>query len=197
MELQELQNIWVQYERDLAKNTQINKEILRNILLTKTEKKVNWLKIRSLINLIFPIPMFIFIVIPRLEFSLEIKFIVGIVVVVVFSIVSYAWAIKYYILVNKLDFYEPLTSVKKHLIEAEKYKFRITRFGLMLAPFMIIGIFLSVDFPIFSEKMILFYSLMLIVMILSAFIQKKHGVLANLKRIKRELEEIVKLEGEK
>jgi len=34
-------------------------------------------------------------------------------------------------------------------------------------------------------------------MILTAFIQKKHGVLSSLKRIKRELEEIVKLEGEK
>ncbi len=104
----------------------------------------------------------------------------------VFSIVSYAWAIKYYLLVNKLDFLEPITSQRKHLIDAEKYKFRITRFGLMLAPFMIIGVFLSAGIPFFSEKMIL-----------TAFIQKKHGLLSSLKRIKRELEEIVKLEGEK
>lgn len=197
MELQELQNIWIQYDRNLAENTKINREILRNILLTKTEKKVNWLKIRSLLSLILPIPMFVFIVIPHLEFSMDIKFITGTVTVAVFSIVSYTWAIKYYLLVNKLDFLEPITSLRKHLVEAEKYKYKITRFGLMLAPFMFVGVFLSARIPFFSEKMIPFYSLVLIVMILSAFIKRKHGVLTSLKRIKRELEEIVKLEGEK
>jgi acyl-ACP thioesterase len=52
MELIELQNIWVQYDKKLTDNTRLNKEILRRMLISKPEKRLNWIKISAGFNLI-------------------------------------------------------------------------------------------------------------------------------------------------
>lgn len=69
----------------------------------------------------------------------------------------------------------------------EKYKLKITRNGFILNPFMIVGVFLS-------AKMIPFYALMVVVFLVSMYVRSKHGLLAQIRKIDRDIKEISKLE---
>ena len=164
-------------------------------MVAASEKKVNWIKVRAILSLIIPIPLIIFIAVPRLEFSTGAKFIIGILLFGLPSVIGYYWAIRYFLLVEKVDFSKPMTSVRKHLIEVEKFKTKITKLGYILSPFVITGIFLSGNIPFFSVKMIPFHLLVLLIFASSVFIAFKHGILKTLKRINKEIEDIMKLEG--
>ena len=47
MELLELQNIWQEYDKKISENTRLNKEILRLMLISKPQKRLNWIKIKA------------------------------------------------------------------------------------------------------------------------------------------------------
>ena len=138
MELDELRKAWIQHEEMLVKHTVLNKELLMKVLIKNTEKRIDWLKIRSLAGLILPFILIIFIVIPRIQFSLELDVVIGIILFVPLYIISYTWAIKLYLYIERLNPNGPITTVSKQLKLVEKYKLRITRNGYIIAPFMIV-----------------------------------------------------------
>lgn len=194
MELDELRSIWSQHEQKLVESTRINQVLLRKLLIANTEKRIDWMKIRTLAGLILPLIGIVFIVAPRIEFSLKFDVVLGIALFGSLSILTYIWAIRVYLLIERLNFNESVLSVSKQLKLVEKYKLKITKHSLILAPLMIIGVFLSAGIPFLSEKMIPFYVLMVIVFLVSTYIRTKHGLVAQLRKIDKDLEEILKLE---
>lgn len=194
MEIDEIKASWLQHEKMLVKNTRMNNDLLIKLLLKNAEKRIDWLKVKSLLGLILPIIAIIFIVIPRIQFTLEADFIIGTVLFVSLSALTYIWAIKLYLRIERLNPSGPVTAVSKELKSLEKYKLKIRRQGLMLAPLMIIGVFLSAGIPFLSSKMIPFYVLMLISFLIGNYVQAKHGLVAQVRKIDREIEEISKLE---
>lgn len=195
MELAELQNIWSQYDNKINENTRLNKEILKNFIISKMEKKIDWIKIKAIFNLFLPIPIIIFIALPRIKFSTEIDFLVGLTMFLSIFILTYYWAIKYYLLLEKIDFSLPVTSIKKYLMRLEKFKLKITKIGSILMPFALIGVFLSGDIPFFDKNMIVVYVLMITVMVLSIYITFKHGIFNRFRKINHEIEKIMELES--
>ncbi len=194
MELDELLTSWSRHEQKLLESTRINRTLLSKLLIQNTEKRIDWIKIRSVLSLIIHLPLLVFIVLPRIQFTLEPDFIIGFVLFASLYIISYIWIIKLHFLVEKLNLNESLTTVSKQLRIVEKYKLKITRNGFILAPFMIIGIFLSAGIPFLSTKMIPFYALMLIVFLVSIYIRTKHGLVARLRKLEKDIEEISLLE---
>ncbi len=194
MELDELRSIWSQHEQKLVESTRINQVLLRKLLIANTEKRIDWMKIRTLAGLILPLIGIVFIVAPRIEFSFKFDVVLGIALFGSLSILTYIWAIRVYLLIERLNFNESVLSVSKQLKLVEKYKLKITKHSLILAPFMIIGVFLSAGIPFLSAKMIPFYALMVIVFLVSTYIRTKHGLVAQLRKIDTDLEEILKLE---
>lgn len=194
MELDELMTSWSRHEQKLVESTRINRALLSKLLILNTEKRIDWIKIRSLLSLIIHLPLLVFVVLPRIQFTLETDFIIGIVLFASLYIISYIWIIKLHFFIERLNLNESLTSVSKQLRLIEQYKLKITRNGHILAPFMIIGIFLSAGIPFFSTKMIPFYALMLIVFLLSTYVQTKHGLVARLRKLEKDIEEISLLE---
>ncbi len=194
MEIDDIKTIWTQHEKVLVENTKMNKELLKKLLLVNAEKRIDWLKIKSLVGLILPLIGIIFIAIPRIQFTLETDVVIGIVLFVSLSAITYIWAIKLYLRIERLNPSGPITTVSKQLKLVEKYKMRNTKYGLILVPFYIIGIFLSAGIPFLSTKMIPFYALMVIVFLISTYIRTKHGLVAQVRKIDRDIEEISKLE---
>jgi hypothetical protein len=194
MEIDEIKTIWTQHEKVLVENTKMNKELLKKLLLVNAEKRIDWLKIKSLVGLILPLIGIIFIAIPRIQFTFETDVVIGIVLFVSLSAITYIWAIKLYLRIERLNPNGPITTVSKQLKLVEKYKMRNTKYCLILAPFMIIGVFLSAGIPFLSPKMIPFYALMVVVFLISTYIRTKHGLVAQVRKIDRDIEEISKLE---
>ena len=51
MELTELQNLWKEYDKKISENTRLNKEILKLMLLSKPQRKLNWIIIKAGLNI--------------------------------------------------------------------------------------------------------------------------------------------------
>jgi hypothetical protein len=109
-------------------------------------------------------------------------------------VIAYIWAIRLYLLIEKLNFKDPLLVVSRQLRLVERYKLRIKRFNLMLAPLMIIGIFLSAGMPVFSVRMIPFYVLCVISFLIGQYIRSRYGLVAQISRIDEEIAAISELE---
>jgi hypothetical protein len=185
MELIELQNIWQQYDKKLSENTRLNKEILKMMLKSK-----------AAFNLILPIVLILGILVPRVEFRNETSFYIGFLLFGPFALLTYYWAIRYYLLITKIDFNQSITTIKKNIKEVEKYKIKITKFGYNFVPFAMTGVFLIANIPILSKHSILPISLIISVFIISAYITIKYSIFERFKTINREIEEIEQLEKE-
>ncbi len=196
MELLELQDIWQQYDRKLSENTRINREILRRILIAKPEKKLSWEKIKAGFNLILPIVLILVILVPNIKYQATIDFHVGIFMFGIVSLLLYYWSVRYYFLIGKIDLSDSITLIKKNLKQLEKYKIKLTKFGYILMPFGIIGIFLMGKFPIFSMNSLLPISLIILVMIISIYYTFKYSIFERFKKLNMEIAEIEKLEKE-
>ena len=196
MELIELQNIWQQYDKKLSENTRLNKEILKMMLKSKPEKRVTWIKLKAAFNLILPIVLILGILVPRVEFRNETSFYIGFLLFGPFALLTYYWAIRYYLLITKIDFNQSITTIKKNIKKVEKYKIKITKFGYNFVPFAMTGVFLIANIPILSKHSILPISLIISVFIISAYITIKYSIFERFKTINREIEEIEQLEKE-
>jgi hypothetical protein len=196
MELIELQVIWQQYDKKLSANTEVNREVLKQILISKPEKRLNWEKIKAGINLILPITLVLLILIPNIQYRTTIDFYIGLFMFGIVFFVLYYWTVKYYLLIGKIDFSHSITLIKKDIKQLEKYKIKLKRIGFMLIPFGIMGIFLMGKFPVFSKDSILPISLIVIVMIISIFYTFKFSIFKQFRILNKEIEEIEKLEIE-
>jgi hypothetical protein len=196
MELVELQALWQQYDKNILDSTKINKEVLKRILISKPEKRLNWEKIKAGLNLILPIVLILFILVPNIKYRPSIDFYVGIFIFgMVFSVLYY-WSVRYYMLIGRIDFSSSITLIKKNIKQLEKYKIKLKRFGFILMPFGLTGIFLLGEFPIFSKDSILPISLIILVMIISIYYTFKYSIFEQFRILNREIEEVEKLEKE-
>ncbi len=195
MELIELQNIWQQYDKKMSENINLNKEILRKLLQSKPEKTITWVKLKAGFNLILPIVIISLMMIPNVVFRNEISFYTGVLLFASFALVTYYWAIRYYLLLNKIDFNNPITLIKKDVKQVEKYKIKVTKFSYIFAPFGLTGVFLIANMPILSKHSILPISLIILVFLFSIYITFKFSIFERFAKINREIEEIEKLEN--
>ncbi len=196
MELADFQNIWREHDKKIMENISINKTIFKNILTERAERKINWMRTKAIFNLLLPIVLLATILIPNIVYRNDINFIIGVVLFGSVFIVSYIWAIQYFIKVSRIDFNDTITSAKKDLIELEKYKFKITKLGYFLIPFAIIGIFMMIEIPLFSKNTLLPIVLIIITMLVSIYITFKFSIIESFKKINHEISDIEKLEKE-
>jgi hypothetical protein len=196
MELVELQAIWQQYDKNILESTKINKEVLKRILISKPEKRLNWEKIKAGFSLILPIVLVFLILVPNIKYRLSIDFYVGVFMFgMVFSVLYY-WSVRYYLLIGRIDFSSSVTLIKKNIKQLEKYKIKLKRLGFIIMPFGLIGIYLLGEFPVFSKDSILPISLIILVMIISIYYTFKYSIFEQFKILNREIEEVEKLEKE-
>lgn len=197
MELDELKNIWVQYDKKISDNTRLNKEILKRMLISKPEKRLNWIKIKAGFNLFSPIILVLLIIFMDVKFNLTINSYIGLSLFMVISVITYIWNIRYFLLIRKIDFSGAILSIKKGIAELEKYKIKTTRIKYMIMPFAILGIFFMVfKKPIFSTESIVFLGLVLIVFISSIYYTFKYSINEQFRQLDKEIAEIVELEKE-
>lgn len=194
MELIELQNMWQQYDKKLSESTHLNKEILRIILQSKPEKRLNWIKLKAGINLVLPIAIILLVLVPRIVFRNEINFYIGISLFGIVFLITYYWAIRYYLLIGKIDFASSITVIRKDINMLEKYKIRITKLSYIFMPLALTGIFLIAQIPILSKKSFLPISMIILVMIISIYYTFKYSIFERFRKINKEIDEIEQLE---
>lgn len=196
MELSELQNLWSNNDQKLEENLRLNREILKQLLLRKPERRISWLKFHSLYRVVLPLiilPVFI----SEIKFRDETSFYIGIFLFGSFSTLTYAWAIMYFLKAIKIDFSNQIILMRKQIAELEKWRLRTTKIGLLLVPIALIGIYLTAGFK-FKVHEITFYSLTplllaLIVFVSSVYITFKYSISERFRKLNQEIAELEKL----
>ena len=194
MELSELQSLWTKQDETMKENIRLNKEILRQLLLRKPEKRIFRIRYRSIFDLILPLVL-LPIILPQIKIRNEPSFYIGAFLFGSFFILTYVWALKYFLKVMKIDFSNSLIILKKQIAELEKSKLKTTRIGYMFFPFVLTGIFMLGGFQIHE---ITFYSmlplfLIVVVFASSVYITFKYSIFERFNMLNREISEIEKL----
>jgi uncharacterized membrane protein len=191
MELAELEQIWKEYDKKIADNILLNREILKHILISKPEKQFNWIKIKAIFNLFSPFILFILLAVMDVQFDITVRFYVGLSLFTILYILTYIWDIKYYLLIRKIDFSKKILAIKKDVAELEKYKIKTTRIKYVLMPFAIVGILLMlIQHPVINNESVVMFALIIIVFCLSAYYTLKYSIFERFRKLNKEIEEV-------
>jgi hypothetical protein len=197
MELTELQNIWQQYDKKLSKNTRLNKEILRLMLLSKPRRQLNWIKIKAGFFILSPILFVMFLLVLNVQFYLSTNFYIGLSLFLPIYSITYIWDIRYFKLIRTIDFSKPVLSIKKQIAELEKYKIKKTRIRYLLMPFAMIGFILMIIHKItFSFNLLSLLPIILIILVFisSLYLTFKYSIYERFNKLNKDIDEIVELE---
>jgi hypothetical protein len=199
MELTELQNIWQQYDRKISENTQINKEILRLMLLSKPQKRFSWIKFSAGFSTLSPLIFVTVLLVLNVQFYIGLNFYIGLALFLPVYTITYIWDIEYFRLIRKIDFSMTLLTLKKEIAQLEKYKIKKTRIRYMLMPVAISGFLLmiihSMNFSL-NFVSIIPLLLMVVVFLLSMYITFKYSIYERFKKLNKEIECLQQLERE-
>ena len=198
MEWTELQALWQQYDARIAENTRINKEVLKRMLRTKPERRINWVTIQTGAN-IFLMPvvlLLIFTLVPlNIKFNHGLVPYLGLFLYGGIMLFAYCWSIKYFMLLRKVDFTHSVSATRKNLKQLEKFYTKILKLGYLLVPVAFIGVFMMSNMPIFTKSTIAPLSLVIVVMVVSMYykFRWKNWWFG---KLNTELDEIEQLENE-
>jgi hypothetical protein len=199
MELVELQNIWQEYDKKISENTRLNKEILRLMLLSKPQKRLNWIKIKAGLNIFSPILFVMILLVLDVQFSSTINFYIGLGIFLPVYAITYIWDIRYFKLIRSTDFSMSVLSIKKVIAELEKYKIKTTRLRYLLMPFAMIGFLLMIIHKItFSFNLVFISPLLLIILVFisSMYFTFKYSIYERFRKLNKEIDDLEQLEKE-
>jgi hypothetical protein len=199
MDLQELQNIWQEYDKKLSESTRLNKEILRLMLLSKPREKLNWIKIKSALNILSPVVFVALILILDVQFRSGVNFYIGMCLFFPVYAITYFWDVRYFIMARSIDFSMPVLSIKKAIAELEKYKIKTTKIKYLLMPLAMTGFLLMIIQRItFSFNFVSMLPLFLIVLVFlsSMYFTFKYSIYERFLKLNKDIAEIEQLEKE-
>ena len=139
MELAELENMMKAYDRKLSENVRLVREVAKNLLANKSEKRLNKEKIRALYNMSGPLIFFLIIKFFDFKFYFTTNFYIGLGIFVLIYSFWYILSVKHYILLRKIDFTEPVLSIKKKITELEKFRLKMNRIRNIFTPVIIVA----------------------------------------------------------
>lgn len=194
MELLELQNIWNQYDKKISENIRLNKEILRKMLISKTEKRLNRIKLDAGIRLTLSLLLVPTILIFNVPIRTTVDFYIGLSLFAGLFVFFGIYRIKYFLMFNKIDFSSSVSSIRKEVNELKKYELKMLHVGLLLLPFGAISIFLFAKIPFLTQDTLIPLSLMIIILTASFFYKTKYSYEERFRKLNQEIEEIEELE---
>ena len=170
MELIELQALWQQYDARLAENTRINKEILKRMLRTKPERRVNWVTLQTEVSLfLFPIVLFLLFTLCPFKYNHGLALYLGIFLYGTGVLFAFSWSIKYFMLLRNINFTHSVITTRKNLKQLEEFHIKILKLSSLLMPIVVIGVFMMFNMPFFSKTSVLPLSLIFVVMVVSMY----------------------------
>lgn len=194
MELLELENIWKECDSKITENNLLNKEILRRILVNKPERKISWMKIRTLCNLFSPLVILIWLSFTKFQFNISMSFYIGLGLFLPVFILTYIWDWKYFTQIHHLDLTDATLNIKQCVARLEKYKLKVTQIRYMLMPIAITGLlFIFCQNFIFNIEFIVMILLIILVFFMSAYYRFKYSIKERFRILNKEIDEIEKL----
>jgi len=199
METNELQEMWTDFDKKISDNTRLNKEILKRMLISKSERRFSQVTLKVVIEVVVIIAMLIYFFVKHVSFQPTIVFSLGLTIFVAAIVIPIIGHIRYFFMLYKINFSESVLSLKKKIIESERLREKNIRHDRFMVLFILISAwFISQDYRdvltshsrIFGEP---FFVVSVIVSVIVVF-SIKHLRDKTLYRLNSELTEIEELE---
>ncbi len=152
MELQELKEIWKNYDEKLDKIERVNRQILENVISRKTERKLFWMKIQSVLGIVTGPIIMSFAIIPfAIEKEINLLGYIGLAMISVIFIYSFFKAVNFYRLINLIKpAINTIIETKENIIKLKRFGMSIQKERVIIYPFMALSLILmiskSIDF---------------------------------------------------
>ncbi|MBN2893189.1 MAG: hypothetical protein JXL97_15065 [Bacteroidales bacterium] len=140
MELEDLKNAWLEYDKKLSENLKTNNELIKRMNLNNAKSSMDTPKKYEIINVILGF-VFVLIVIHYVaKFSTDFKFLVSGVLTLLWLIMSLILSIRLLNSVVKVDFNkESILNIQKQIIKYKKRYFNTKRIMSYTGPVFIIA----------------------------------------------------------
>lgn len=204
MDINILQEMWTDYDKKLSENTRINKEILKQILISKPEKRFSKLVFKAGLEVVGSIVFLIYFFIRYVSFQPTVTFFCGMAVFTITMGIPLAGFIRYFFMLYRMSFTDSVLELRRKMNESKKFRGVIVRNANLLTPFLLISAWfiLSPDFTsaiihslrIISEPIGYIPGIIAIVFIFGKRILDKRMIRDRYKKIDQELAEIEELE---
>ena len=195
MEWAELQNLWQQYDARLAENTLINKEILKRVIYSKSEKRQKWMRGWAIFGIVMPIPIMCMALIPNVKFRNEWDFYLGLfLLIVVLASVLYR-TIQDFLLIRDIDFTNQVAKTKKQLVRLEETRLKAKKISYFSMVVAMVSVCMLAKIPVMTKSFIGLTIFIILLFIITIYIQSKRFK-NQMNNFNAELDEIEQLEKE-
>jgi len=203
METNKFQEMWTDFDKKISENTRLNKEILKRILISKSERRFSQVTLKVGIEVVVILIMLVYFFVKHVSFQPTIVFSLGLILFVAAIGIPIIGHIRYFLMLNKLNFSESVLSLKKKINESERLKEKNIRRDRFMVLFILISTwFISQDYKdvltfhskIFSEPFYMVTLLFSVIVSVIAVLSIKHFRDKTLDRLNSELTEIEELE---
>ncbi len=192
MELSELQKIWNTHSLKVAENTKINKRILKEMLIRKPSKTINWIKLKAIYQLIAGVVILIL-------FFKDVKLrdpglglYIGITLLALLLLFSFIRGLKSVMLLISINMANPILIVKGTLLKFQKYKLSTMRYNFFITPPSFLAVILLTPIQFYQQQIILPILFFMLVYVIFSFYRFKfiNEEFDNLNRQLAELEHL-------
>jgi hypothetical protein len=203
METNKLQEMWTDFDKKISDNTQLNREMLKRMLISEPKRRFSQLILKAGIEVIVIIVMLIYFFVKHVSFQPTIVFTLGLTIFVTAIGTPIIGHIRYFLMLYKINFSESVLSLKKKINESERLKEKNNRYGRIMVPLILISAwFITQDFKdismshlkTFGEPLFVISVIVSVIASVIAVLSIKHFKDKTLYRLNIELSEIEELE---
>ncbi len=191
MELEELKKSWTHFDKKLDGQRIIDKEVLKQIILNRPEKRLKWMRFQSMLSVII-VPFVLLMVLPgTMKYQDTLVFWLGASILFLFFVYAMLRGFLYYKKLNAINIF------KDTIIETRRKIIVVTRFAkwgrdlsIIVIPVLLIGLSFWSGMNFFGTQKLLFTIVFLFVILFLSRIKPKIYILDPLKRVEDELAEL-------
>lgn len=150
MELEDLKNAWLEYDKKLSENLKTNNELIKRMNLNNAKSSMDTPKRYEIINVILGFVFVLLVIHYAFKFSADIKFLLSGVFTLLWSIMSLILSIRLLNSIGKLDFNnDSIIKIQKQLISYKKRYFDSKKIMSLTGP-----LFVIVSTPLISMAIV-------------------------------------------
>jgi len=193
MELQELENRWVAYDLKLTENIQLNKDVLKQLLIHKPTSRLNRMSLTVGLEMILGLVLIGWFI-SQIGYRADWTYWLGMLLYFPLVLWGFIWTLRYFSLIRKVDFSKSVTQTRIALQELQLHKLRRIKIGYGLGPVGASGVFLLSGINVFNTHFLLPLALILMVFFTSFYIRYKYDLVQRFEKFKNELNDLEALE---
>jgi hypothetical protein len=203
METNKLQEMWTDFDKKISENTRLNKEILKKLLTSKSERRFSKMILKVGIEVVVIIIMLVYFFVKYVSFQPTLVFSLALTIFVAAIGIPIIGHIRYFLMLYKINFSESVLSLRKKINESERLKGKNIRRDRFMVLFLLISTwFISQDFKdvltfhskIFGEPLYVVTLIFSVIVSVIVVLSIKHFRDKTLDRLNSELTEIEELE---